>query len=250
MKEYLHTIPVNDAFLSGDECPFCYLAREAERNALRYVAGPGASYMEPDVRQATDAVGFCQKHMKQLFDYGNSLGAALMLQTHYTQALEQLRSGAEDFTAPPKRSFFARKRKAKPSPLAENLAAQVESCYICNKIQYNMDRYYRTFFALLKEPEFRERVLASKGFCLKHFSQLLDQAQVYLPNEQREWFYGNLFPLMLDNLERVKADLDWFVAKYDYRNISADWKNSKDALQRTMQKLTGGHPADKPYKNE
>ena len=35
MKEQLHTIPVNEAFLSGDECPCCYLQRQAERSALR-----------------------------------------------------------------------------------------------------------------------------------------------------------------------------------------------------------------------
>ena len=28
----------------------------------------------------------------------------------------------------------------------------------------------------------------------------------------------------------------------------ADWKNSKDAIQRGMQKLKGGCPADPPYK--
>ena len=46
MKEQLHTIPVNEAFDSGDECPFCYLQRQAEHRTIRYVVGPGASYME------------------------------------------------------------------------------------------------------------------------------------------------------------------------------------------------------------
>ena len=55
MKEHLQTIPINEAFDSGDECPFCWLERKAEQSAIRYVAGHGASYMEPDVRGATDA---------------------------------------------------------------------------------------------------------------------------------------------------------------------------------------------------
>ena len=90
MKEKIYTIPVNDAFLSGDECPFCFLEREAERSTLRYVAGPGASYMEPEVRAATDAVGFCPTHIKTLYDYGNTLGSALMLQTYYAGLIEDL----------------------------------------------------------------------------------------------------------------------------------------------------------------
>jgi len=37
---------------------------------------------------------------------------------------------------------------------------------------------------------------------------------------------------------------------FDYRQQGADWKNSKDAVRRTMQKLRGGYPADPPYKPE
>ena len=55
---------------------------------------------------------------------------------------------------------------------------------------------------------------------------------------------------MEDNLSRVKQDLDWLIAKYDYRNAGAPWGNSRDALQRAMQKLQGLHPADPIYKNE
>ena len=55
---------------------------------------------------------------------------------------------------------------------------------------------------------------------------------------------------MEENLVRVKEDLDWLIAKYDYRNAGADWRNSRDALQRAMQKLEGLHPADPIYKNE
>ena len=37
---------------------------------------------------------------------------------------------------------------------------------------------------------------------------------------------------------------------FDYRQQGADWKNSKDAVPRTMQKLRSGYPADPPYKAE
>ena len=45
MKEQIHTIPVSEGFESGDECPFCFMERQVERNAIRSFAGPGASYM-------------------------------------------------------------------------------------------------------------------------------------------------------------------------------------------------------------
>ncbi len=248
MKEQLHTIPVNEAFSSGDECPFCYLRRQAERSALRYVAGAGASYMEPDVRAATDETGFCAVHMKQLYDYGNALGAALMLQTHYAGLLEEFQREAESFAIPPKKTLLPRKKQPAGEPWWQRLERQAGRCYICDKIEYNMERYYLTFFALLKEPEFRDRVLQSKGFCLPHFAELLHMAEDHLPGAQRAWFYQSIFPLMQESLLRVKADLDWLIAKYDYRNASADWGNSRDALQRAMQKLAAIHPADPPHK--
>ena len=55
---------------------------------------------------------------------------------------------------------------------------------------------------------------------------------------------------METNLIRVKEDVDWFTAKFDYRNANAPWKNSQDAVPRAMQKLEGLYPADKPYKSE
>ena len=250
MKEHIYTIPVNEAMDAGDECPFCFLQRQAERSALRYVAGPGASYMEPEVRAATDQTGFCPEHMKKLYDYGNTLGAALMLQTHYAGLLDAFRQEVEQFDHPAKKRLFGKKKAPEGEPMWQRLQNQTESCYICDKITYNMERYYSTFFALLKEPEFRRKVEGSKGFCLKHFAQLMKWAESELPEPRREWFYKTVFQLMEENLVRVKEDLDWLIAKYDYRNAGADWKNSRDALQRTMQKLAGIYPADPPYKNE
>ena len=60
MKESIHTIPLTDAFKAEDECPFCYLEREAEQHAISFALGSGASYMEDDVRAETDAMGFCR----------------------------------------------------------------------------------------------------------------------------------------------------------------------------------------------
>ena len=47
---------------------------------------------------------------------------------------------------------------------------------------------------------------------------------------------------------RVKGDLDHFVSMFDYRSAGKDWKNARDAVSRSMQKLQGLHPADPPYK--
>ena len=110
-----------------------------------------------------------------------------------------------------------------------------------------MRRYYATFYHLSKDSDFREKVAQCKGFCLPHFAGLLENAEL-LPGGQREWFQNTVLDLMRNNLARVQGDLDWFIEKFDYRNASAPWKNSKDAVSRSMQKLQGIYVADPPYK--
>ena len=248
MKEKIYTIPVNEGFEADDECPFCAMERAVERSAIRYVAGPAASYMEPDVRAATDKAGFCREHMKKLYDYGNTLGAALILQTHMAGIIEEFQ--AEAFQVPKKKGFFAKKAESDSNAYWKRLQARVSSCYICDKLEYNMERYFATFFYLIREEEFRKKVEHSKGFCLRHFARLMETAGEKLPGAQQEWFYATVFSLMEENMVRVKQDLDWLIAKYDYRNASAPWGNARDALPRAMEKLEGLHPADPPYRNE
>lgn len=249
MREQIDTIPVNEAFESGDECPFCYLERQAEQKAIRYTLGPCASYMEPDVRGVTDEQGFCRQHYKKLYDYGNALGNGLMLQSYYVGMLRELEQQLSAFEMPEKKKLFGKKEEEE-LPLLTWLKRKNSSCFLCNKIAYNMNRYYATYFHLIKDAEFREKAEKSKGFCLHHLQQLLEVAPEKLANGQRQWFYEGVLRQVQANLSRVQGDLNWFVEKFDYRNASAPWKNSKDAVSRSMQKLKGIYPADGPYKQD
>ena len=248
MKEELYTIPVNEGFEAEDECPFCFMEREVEHHAIRYVVGPAATYMEPTVRAATGRTGFCTHHMKSLYDYGNHLGAAMMLQTHVTSVLDELKKKAEKPEIPEKKGLFKKKVQTEEMPYWKILSERTDNCYICDKMEYNLSRHYHTFFVLLKEKEFREKVEGCKGFCMRHFARLLQEAETYLPDSQREWFYRTVYKLMCQNLERVKEDLDWFVAKFDYRNASAPWKNSQDALPGPCKSSRASIPATLPIR--
>ena len=248
MKDTIETIPVNEAFSSGDECPFCYLERMAEQRTIRYVLGPGASYMEPDVRAVTDVKGFCRGHFKKLYDFGNPLGNALIMQTYYEGLVDELEQVNRKYVMPAKKPLIGKRKATDENTLLQWARQKRSTCFLCDRLEYNMDRYYLTFFALIKKEEFRTLVENSKGFCIHHFSQLLEQAEEKLPNSQREWFYETGMRLMRENLARVKGDIDWFVGMFDYRQAGADWKNSRDAVSRGMQKLQGHYPADKPYK--
>jgi len=250
MGEKIDTIPINDAFASGDECPFCYLERQAEQRAIKYTIGPGASYMEPEIRAFTDREGFCRQHLKAMQGYGNALGCALILQTYYTGLLMEMEEKLDDYELPPKKGFFRKKTVAQEeNPLLTWMQEKQSSCFVCRQIEENMQRYFDTFFAMLRDGEFREKVEASKGFCIHHFRVLMEESVKSLPSSQREWFREKIPVLMQENLLRVKGDLDRFVMKNDYRNAALPWENAMDAVPRGMQKLQGGHPADPPFRN-
>ena len=105
MKETLYTIPLNDAVNADDECPFCFIEREVEQDLLDFALGSGSSYMESDVREATDKAGFCREHFKKMFDYGNTLGNGWILKTHYAKMRGEMKEQFAKF-APTKSSFI------------------------------------------------------------------------------------------------------------------------------------------------
>lgn len=251
MKEQLYTIPLNDAVNANDECPFCFIERNIEQDLLDFCLGSAASYMEADVREMTDKAGFCRTHFQKMFDYGNTLGNAWILKTHYRRMIGEMKKEFSSF----KPGKMASKGLFKKNTEGGNaIGAWVreknKSCYICNHFHETYERYMDTFFYLWKQdPDFKEKIKNGKGFCLSHFGDLCDASDSKLNAQELEIFYQCMFPLMERNMERLSEDVAWLVEKFDYRNKDADWKNSKDAIQRGMQKLKGGYPADDPYKS-
>ncbi len=249
MKEQLYTIPLNDAINAQDECPFCYIERNVEQDLLDFVLGSGSSYMESDIREQTDKAGFCRKHFKKMFDYGNTLGNAWILKTHYQKMNRELQEQIKSFK-PGKTSLKDKfkKQTERTNPIGVWVAEKEASCYICNRYADTYARYLDTFFVMYKkDPEFRRKIAESKGFCLPHFGDLCEAADSRLNDKEKADFYETVFPLMERNMARLSEDVSWLVEKFDYRNKDADWKNSRDAIQRGMQKLKGGYPADAPY---
>ncbi len=253
MKEKLYTIPLNDAVNAKDECPFCFIERKLEQDLLDFVLGSSSSYMESDIREKTDAAGFCREHMKKMFDYGNTLGNSLILKTHYEKLMKEMKEVFRSNQAVHSRkSLF---EKIRPASQKDPVSAWCEkkdcSCYICQNLEETFQRYVDTFFFVYeKDEEFRRKIFQGKGFCLHHFGILIDAASRRLNQSQYEEFAKEAFRLMEENLARVHEDITWLIDKFDYRNKDADWKTSKDALQRGMQKLRGGYPADPVYKQK
>lgn len=249
MKEKLYTIPLNDAINANDECPFCFVERNIEQDLMDFCLGSGSSYMESDVRDATDKEGFCRMHFKKMFDYGNTLGNAWILKTHYKKMSEELKKVTSSYS-PTKTTLMGKFKKntEASNPISMWVREKEESCYICNRFKDTYARYLDTFFVMYKkDKEFRDKIASGKGFCLTHFGDLCEEAEKQFNDKEKAEFFPIVSKVMIENMNRLYEDVSWMVEKFDYRNQDADWKTSKDAIQRGMQKLKGGYPADAVY---
>ena len=251
MKEQLHTIPISDAIANAGECPFCYMERKTEEHMMDFVLGHGASYMESDIRDMTDREGFCRAHFKKMFDYGNSLGNAWILKTLYMRHLEEMDKEFKNFkpdSVGKSSRLFGKSKPSGNNSIIEWINKRESTCFICTSVQNTFQAYMKTFFKMYRSDEqVRKQIASSKGFCIDHFKVLCEGADSMLSDKERADFYDVMLPLMRENINRVYEDVAWFVEKYDYKNRDADWKNSKDAIQRGMQKLRGSDPSLPPH---
>ncbi|MBQ8802606.1 MAG: hypothetical protein IJZ53_03080 [Tyzzerella sp.] len=258
MKEKLYTIPMMDALRENDECPFCYIERNLEQHALDFVlSSSAATYMQDDVRAETDAMGFCRDHYQKMFTYGNLLGNSKILETHMKKMLDEMKKEMKNYSGSGKQGLMGLLKKDASSDSSNNnvsrwIHKKEESCYVCNHMKQNYDRYIATFLILFKrgEKEFVDLVKNGKGYCLHHLADIMDAAPNYLNEKEQKQLRDILFPQMEENVERIIDELEWLQKKFDYRYKDEDWKNSRDSVQRAMQKLAGGYPADEPYQQK
>ena len=259
MRYHIDTIPVWDAMKLDGECLMCALERKTELGeAERYL---GASVMEPDVRIRVNDRGFCRKHHAMLFSMSNRLGHALMLESHMIENREKLtkisdkllQSAAQlkDAGIGDKLSGKTKAATAEILKQAQTVKEMAGSCLMCETIEENMNRYLHTFFHLYQhDADFRNRFEQSKGLCLPHLGKLLETATQELGAKELGHFTETLIRTEKENMDRIQEDISWFIKKFDYRYENESWKNSKDAVERTVNKTRGWCVGKEPNTDE
>lgn len=234
MKEKIYTIPVNEAFDQGGECPFCNMYKRLEQESVEYMLGP--AYMEDDIRMDTNQKGFCAHHYNLMYKQQNRLGLGLMLHTHMQTVGKELNALAAK-RRPAKKSLFAKADK-EANPISAYLESVTSSCYICDRIEHTFERYFDTFMYMwAKMPEIRDKVSASSGFCLKHFTMLVSMGEKKLSSADYEKLIDIILPLEMENIKRITDEVEHFTDKFDYRHKDEPWGNSRDSVERGILKV-------------
>ncbi len=245
-RYHIDTIPIWDALHEQGECLMCSLRRRSEHLLSdRYLGG---SVMEPDTRIRVNEKGFCPDHHRMLQDRQNKLSHALMMLSHIKEVQKKLdnlplKNGAKSGQS--KFPFLLRNE----GRASTGLSGLYTGCVLCDNLDQTMHQYTYSFLHLWKtDTSFREEFCASKGLCLRDADLLLDVAQKHLSGQVLIDFQAAISGLLKDNLARLEKELEWFTLKFDYRNSDKPWENSRDALERTVNKLRGWTFGEDPGK--
>ena len=234
MPDHIHTIPVLDALRDPQSCAFCQMHKKLENDVIQFIMGP--AYMEDSVRMETNKTGFCKTHMQAMYKEQNRLGLALMLHTHMQRLCKDTDNIINGRIPLP---LFGKDKNAVLPRLQAHLEKTLASCYVCTRINSTFDRYVDTFFYIWNKGGGDAKLLESQtSYCMPHFITLLEAAEK-LGRGKREKFMDIILPLWQKITKELEGDLDWFVQKFDHRNANAPWKNSKDALPRAIDFLSG-----------
>ena len=252
MKYTLDTIPVLDAYKTGCECPLCKLRIASEDSYVDSMLG--AAYMEPDCRVRTNEVGFCTRHFQLMYDRRNRLGLALMTHTHMQEVIASVKE-ILSADAPARGGLLASLRGTKSEDGApQRIRARMSGCVICEQLENAINRYAYTIAQLYgTNSEFKAMFDESKGFCLPHLALVLEMAEKTLSGEALRTFREAVKAVELPNLTRIEGELEWITLKFDYRNTDKPWGNSRDAVERAVNKLMGacvGEEAQMPPHND
>ncbi len=198
MQYQIQTLPIWEAYKS-DGCPLCniYNARE-KRLVSQYLA---ENVMDPDFRTASNTIGFCAEHIKQMYDGQNKLGLALQLETRAAALRKLIAKTPND------------KKSAKKQ--ADSLRSHC-GCVICNALSEPMSRYYMTIAEMYdNEREFPE-LFAEARHCVKHATALFDAAKY--AGKSVEKYLSDLSAGLKRDLSAAERDLRAFADCFDFRN--------------------------------
>lgn len=221
MNYHIGNMLIYQEFNEKNECPLCAIRNILEKRLVdQYL---NESVMEDFQRRMVNEKGFCRHHTEMMLARQNKLSLALQHITRIT-ALK----GRLEITAEPKIA----------KEMSEIFIASDKRCVICDGVEVNMIRYYKTvaemFFA---EKKFKEILKNTKGFCFEHFGALLKYAS-YAKTRKKDYIY-TLTKLEQESVQKLLEDLNWFAAKHDYRNADKPWNGAEDALLRSVVKLHG-----------
>jgi hypothetical protein len=161
-----------------------------------------------------------------LLEKGNRLSLALILESHLAQVEDKLT--ASGLSAILKGSTQKR------------VAGAVESCYICDRIEYSFSRMMSTAVMLWEtDAAFRKKCAAQEYICLPHLARFLAAGKEAMQKKTYSDFERAIMKTETAHMAQVRESVSAFVKKFDYRYANETMDAAADAPEQAIAFLSG-----------
>lgn len=197
----------------NDNCPVCSLMKERNHSAMDNFLYECANL--PDIRlKIKKEGGFCERHSKELREFGDPLAHAILYQDLFDEAFQELNQ-----TFLPKKITFLGKKES-----------QKNNCFFCRKEKTGEEHYTKAMANAVSNAKFLETYTQKGMLCLPHLKMALssktkDQEKV----KQLKQITWNKYNKIWDSLKEI-------VRKHDFHYTNEplteqekkDWKRAVD----------------------
>ena len=221
MQYHIDTGIIYEKFETACECPFCAIEKKVTEQFLHEFLNDAV--MEDDTRIKVGKKGFCDKHFDMLIKRQNKLSVALQVGTRA--------ENIKPLFGKVKSAGMAKKR-------ANEIKNAISGCVICDLIKESMTKYYKTIAQMFaREKEFVKLLAESKGFCARHYAELLTYSSCAGLSVKK--YLAELSDIQERNFERVRGELKAFCDSHDYRNAYKPLGDAENALPHARIKFYG-----------
>ncbi|MBQ9103545.1 MAG: hypothetical protein IJY57_00465 [Clostridia bacterium] len=221
MAYHINTGLIKEKFNSPCDCPLCEIKRVVEEQFLHEFLNDAV--METRSRGLVNEYGFCSKHFDMLYKRQNKLSLAVQISSRIFALGDIIKQES---------SIKGAKKQA------EKLKKAQSTCIICKLSDESMEKYYKGIAKLYADEEsFAIAFKSTKGFCLEHYSALLEHS--INAGFKAKQFVKDLTNLQINSINRLTEDLNKYCQKHDYRNAYKPLGSAENVLPRTKLKLFG-----------
>jgi hypothetical protein len=216
-------------------CPVCRQVQGALERFLSHLFYE--SVTDPAVRhRLRRSLGFCQRHSWLLVDarLGDALGMAIIYHDLLGSLLKHLPQDEAISTRTPASRLFRRLPSSLKILVQQALEALTphHTCPACEQEESSRRTAVSVLTASLKTPAFVQAFKASRGLCLPHLSQVLEEVRDPLA-------LGILLTTSREKLSALQAELAEIIRKNDYRYRDEAFGAEGDAWKRAVAVLVG-----------
>lgn len=228
-SKYISYFDLRDA-LAQPGCPVCSLA---ERNSFRFLdALLYERVNDVGTREGLrKSLGFCNWHAWKCLEVPNApLGLGIIHNDLLEQILERLDRIQHSFPLPiPFIRKLWGKRKAKD---AVPRLRPSHSCPACQSVRFFEEMYLGILLDFMGEEDFERGFPRSSGICFPHLIIAIEKH----PGHRN---LGLLIQRQMKKWESLKAEVEEFIRKHDYKYIHEPRGAESDSWKRALEMLVG-----------